>query len=149
MECFSTESWEQTTIFSPTCFLNRVWQISCKGFKETERKLTWSFNFTFRYIDDVLLLINYRFEDFVDRIYPIGHEEKETTNTARCASYLDLHLEIDSEGWLRTLRYDKRDDFNFPIVNCPFICSTIPAASAYLSVDPKFQILYFLLGFPW
>jgi hypothetical protein len=26
---------------------------------------------------------------------------------------------------------DKRDDFNFPIVNCPFICSNIPAAPAY------------------
>ena len=47
------------------------------------------------------------------------------------ASYLDLHLEIDSEGRLRTKHYDKRDDFNFPIVNFPFICSNIPAAPAY------------------
>ena len=47
------------------------------------------------------------------------------------ASYLDLHLEIDSEGRLRTKLYDKRDDLNFPIVNFPFICSNIPAASAY------------------
>jgi len=81
--------------------------------KENERKLARSFTFTFRYIDDVLSLINYRFEDFVDRIYPIGHEEKETTNTARCASYLDLHLEIESEGWLRTLRYEKKRRFQF------------------------------------
>ena len=28
-------------------------------------------------------------------------------------------------------RYDKRDDFNSPIVNFPFICSNIPAAPAY------------------
>jgi hypothetical protein len=27
--------------------------------------------------------------------------------------------------------YDKRDDFNFPIVNFPFTCSNIPAAPAY------------------
>ena len=27
--------------------------------------------------------------------------------------------------------YDKRDDFNFPIVNFPFICSNIPEAPAY------------------
>ena len=47
------------------------------------------------------------------------------------ASYLDLHLEIDSEVRLRTKRYDKRDDFNFPIVIFPFICSNIPAAPAY------------------
>jgi hypothetical protein len=39
--------------------------------------------------------------------------------------YLDLHLEIDSEGRLRMKLYDKRDDLNFPIVNFPFICSNI------------------------
>ena len=27
--------------------------------------------------------------------------------------------------------YDKRDDFNFPIVNFPFICSKIPEGPAY------------------
>ena len=32
---------------------------------------------------------------------------------------------------LRTKLYDKRDYFNFPIVNFPFICSNIPAAPAY------------------
>ena len=52
---------------------------------------------------------------------------KDTTDTDRSASYNDLHLEIDSEGRLRTKLYDKRDDFNFPILNFPFICSNIPA----------------------
>jgi hypothetical protein len=36
-----------------------------------------------------------------------------------------------SGGYIRTKLYDKRDDFNFPIVNFPFICSNIPAAPAY------------------
>ena len=35
-------------------------------------------------------------------------EIKDTTGTARFASYLDLHLEIDSENRLRTKCYDKR-----------------------------------------
>jgi hypothetical protein len=61
------------------------------------------------------------FGDFVDRIYPIELEIKDTTDTDRSASYLDLHLEIDSEGRLRTKLYDRRDDFNFPIVNFPFV----------------------------
>ena len=30
---------------------------------------------------------------------------------------------IDSDGRLRTKLYDKRNDFNFPIVNFPFIYS--------------------------
>jgi hypothetical protein len=60
-------------------------------------------------------------QDFVDRIYPIELEIKDTTDTDRSASYLDIHLEIVSEGQLRTKLYDKRDDFNFPIVNFLFI----------------------------
>ena len=64
-------------------------------------------------------------------LYPIELEIKDTTDTDRSASYLDLHLKIDSEVRLRTKLYDKRDGFSFPIVNFPFICSNIPAAPAY------------------
>ena len=78
-----------------------------------------------------LSLNNSRFGDFVDRIYPIELEIKDTTDTDTSASYIDLHIEIDSEGRLRTNLYDKRDDFNFPIVNFPFLCSNIPAVPAY------------------
>jgi hypothetical protein len=52
----------------------------------------------------------------------------DTTDTDRSASYLDLHLEMYSEGRLRPKYCDKRDDFNFPVLNVPFICSNIPAA---------------------
>ena len=51
-----------------------------------------------------------------DRIYPIQPEIKDTTDTDRSASYIDLHLEIDSEGRLGAKVYDKTDYFNFPIV---------------------------------
>jgi hypothetical protein len=99
--------------------------------KKDEKKLSRSFNFTFRYIDDVPSLNNSRFGDFVDHIYPIELEIKDTTDTDTSASYLYLHLDMDSEWRLRTKLYNKRDDFNFPIVNIPFICSIIPAAPAY------------------
>jgi hypothetical protein len=42
--------------------------------------------------------INSRFGDFVDRLYHIELEIKDTTDTERSGSYLDLHLEIDSDG---------------------------------------------------
>ena len=87
----------------------------------------------FRYIDDVLSLNNYRFGDFVDRINPIELKIKDTTDTARSASYIDLHLEIDSKGRLRRKLYDKRYDFNRRIVSFAFICNNIPEAHAYLS----------------
>jgi hypothetical protein len=60
--------------------------------KKNEKKQARSFNFTFRYIDDDLSLNNSRFCDFVDRIYPIGFEIEDTTDTARSA---DIHLEIE------------------------------------------------------
>jgi hypothetical protein len=56
---------------------------------------------------------------------------KDTTNTDTSTLYLDLHLKIDSERRSRTKLYDIRDDFNFPIVNFPFICSNIPVTPAY------------------
>jgi hypothetical protein len=73
---------------------------------------------------------NSRFGDFVDRIYPIELEIKDITYTDRSTSYLDIHIEVDSEGRLLAKPYNKRDDFIFPIVNFPFICSNIPAAPA-------------------
>jgi hypothetical protein len=78
-----------------------------------------------------LSLNNSRFGDFVDGIYPNELEIKDTTDTDTSASYIGLHLAINSEGRLRTKLYDKRDDFNFPIVNFPFICSNIPTVPAY------------------
>ena len=50
-----------------------------------EKKLARSFNFTFRYIDDVLSLNNSRFGGFVDRVYLIELEIKNTTDTDRSA----------------------------------------------------------------
>ena len=47
------------------------------------------------------------------------------------ASCINLHLQINSKGRIRTKLYDKRDDFNFLIMNFPFICSNIPAVPAY------------------
>ena len=99
--------------------------------KNNEKNLALSFNFTFRYIDDVLSLNNSGFGDFIDCIYPIELDIKDTTDTDTSASYIDLHLEIDREGRLRTQLYDKRNDFNFLIVNFPIICSNIPVASTY------------------
>jgi hypothetical protein len=78
-----------------------------------------AFNFTYRYIDDVLSINNSRFAEFLPLIYPPELEVKETTDTASSASFLDLYLEFDDSGQLSTKIYDKRDDFNFKIINFP------------------------------
>ena len=87
-----------------------------------------AFNFTYRYIDDVLSINNSRFAEFLPLIYPPKLEVNETTDTASSASFLDLYLEF---GQLSTKFFDKRDDFNFEIINFPNMCSNIPASPAY------------------
>ena len=47
------------------------------------------------------------------------------------SSFLDLLLEIDKDSRLRVKIYDKRDDFNFDIVNFPFLCGNIPQSPSY------------------
>jgi hypothetical protein len=47
-----------------------------------------AFNFTHRYIDDVLSINNSRFAEFLPLIYPQELEVKETTDTAASAPFL-------------------------------------------------------------
>ena len=65
-----------------------------------------TFNFTYRYIDDILFINDSRFAEFLQLIYPPELEVKETTDTASCASFLDLYLKFDDSGQLSTKIYD-------------------------------------------
>ena len=97
--------------------------------KAGKKHLAQQFNFTYRYIDDALSLKNTKFAEYLE-VYPCELEIKETMQTAASSSYLDCYLYIDN-GKLATRLYDKRDDFNFPIVNFPFLSCNIPSAPAY------------------
>ena len=98
---------------------------------EGKRYLASDFNFTYRYIDDVLSINNPKFADYLSSIYPPELEVKETTETNNSASYLDIMLSYDTDGHMNTSLYDKRDDFNFSITNFPFLSSNIPSSPAY------------------
>ena len=86
------------------------------------------FNFTYRYIEHLQSPNNPKFQNTLTSSIQV--EIKETTESATAASYLDCFLHMDN-GKLSTRLYDKRDDFNFPIVNLPFLSSNIPSAQAY------------------
>ena len=92
-----------------------------------KKHLAQQFNFTYRYIDDVLSLKNTKFAEYLEFIYPRELEIKETRETAGPSSYLDCYPYIDNAK-LTTWLYDKRDDF---IVNFPFLSSNILSAPAY------------------
>ena len=94
------------------------------------KQLASRFNFTYRYIDDVLSMNNPEFENYLGQMYPVELEIKDTTESNTSASYLDL-LSIGRYGQLHTSIYDKRDDFNFHITNFPFLSSNIPTSPTY------------------
>jgi hypothetical protein len=58
--------------------------------------------------------------NYVHFIYPDKLEIKNNTESDISSSYLDILLNIHSNDRLTTALYDKRDDFNFAIVNFPF-----------------------------
>ena len=43
---------------------------------------------------------------------------------------MDLHLSI-SDGFVKTKIFDKRDDFDFDIVNFPFLDGDVPRSTSY------------------
>ena len=58
------------------------------------------------------------------------------------ASFLDLHLSI-SDGFVKTKIYDKRDDFDFDIVNFPFLDGDVPRSTSYgvyISMVSKYNV---------
>ena len=57
-----------------------------------EEKLASQFNFTYRYIDDVLSINNPDFDNYLGQKYPTELEIKATTKSNTSASYLDLLL---------------------------------------------------------
>ena len=99
--------------------------------KSGKKHLAKSFSNTYRYIDDVLSLNNPKFGDYLCDIYPVELEIKDTTDADHHASHLDLLLKYERDCRLRVKLYDKRDDFNFNIVNFPYLCSNIPKSPAY------------------
>ena len=90
------------------------------------------FNKTFRCIDDLLCVNNDNFNKHINEIYPSELILKNTTTTPSETSYLDTTINIgEGERTVRISVYDKREDFNFKIVNFPYLDSNIPRNPAY------------------
>ena len=79
-----------------------------------------AFNTTSRYLDDILNINNVYFDNMVIQIYPSELQLNKANASDTEATFLDLHLSI-SNDIVSTQIYDKRDDFDFEIVNFPFL----------------------------
>ena len=85
------------------------------------------FNSTSRYLDDLLNINKIYFDQMVDRIYPTELQLNKANSSDTEAPFLNLNLCI-SNGTVSTKIYDKRDDFDFDIVNLPFLDGDCPPA---------------------
>ena len=79
-----------------------------------------AFNTTSRYLDDILNINNVYFDNMVSQIYPSELQLNKANASDTEAAFLDLHLSI-SNDIVSTKIFAKRDDFDFEIVNFPFL----------------------------
>ena len=98
--------------------------------RENQADIIEAFNSTSRYLDDLLNIDNIYFEHTVDRIYPAELQLNKANSFDTEALFLNLNLSI-SNGTASTKIYDKRDDFDFDIVNFPFLDGDVPRRTSY------------------
>ena len=66
----------------------------------------------------------------VGQIYPTELQLNKANSSDTEAPFLDLNLSI-TNGIVSSKIYDKRDDFNFEIVNFPFLDGDVPRSPSY------------------
>ena len=68
----------------------------------------------------------------VNHIYPSGLQLNKANVSGTEALFLDLHLSISiSDNFVKTKIFDKRDDFDFDILNFPFLDGDVPRSTSY------------------
>ena len=89
-----------------------------------------TFNSTSRYVDVLIDIDNPYFEGMVNRIHPPELPLNKANASVTEAPFLDLHLSI-SNGFVSNKIYDERDDFDFDMVNFPFLDGDVPRHHSY------------------
>ena len=98
--------------------------------KDTDANFIDAFNDTSRYLDDILNIDNPHFDALVKNIYPKELTLNKANASDKSASFLDLDITINNNV-IHTKVYDKRDDFNFDIVNYPHLDGDVPRSASY------------------
>ena len=87
-------------------------------------------NTTCKYLDDLLNINNVYFDSMASQIYLSELQLNKANTSDTKAAFLDLHLSI-SNDIVSTKIYDKHDDFDFEIVNFPFLDDDVPLSTSY------------------
>ena len=89
-----------------------------------------AFNTTSRYLDDISNINNVYFDNMASQIYPSELLFYKANTSDTKAAFSDLYLSI-SNDIVSTKIYDKRDDYDFEIVNFPFLDGDVPRSTSY------------------
>ena len=98
--------------------------------QDNQSNVIEAFSSASRYLDDLLNIDNKFFDSMVNRIYPSELQLNKANVSDTEVSFLDLHLSI-SGGFVKTKIYDKRDGFDFDIVNFPLLDGDVPRSTSY------------------
>ena len=89
-----------------------------------------AFKTTSRYLDYISNIYNVYFDSIVDQVYPSELQLYKANTSDTEAVFLDLYLSI-SNDIVSTTIYDKREDFDFEIVNFPFLDGDVSRSTSY------------------
>ena len=103
--------------------------------EDKDAEIIEAFTSTSRYFDDLITIGNTYFDDMVNQNYPSELQLNKANSSDTEAPFLELHLTI-SESFVSSKIHVKRDDFDFDIVNFPFLDgnnSRAPSYAVYIS----------------
>ena len=98
-------------------------------FDDKQADIMDAFNTTSRYLDNILNINNVYFDTMKSQIYPSELQLNKTNTSDTEAAFLDLHSSISNDT-VSTKMSDKRNDFDFEIINFPFIDGDVPRSTS-------------------
>ena len=98
--------------------------------EEKQSEVIEAFSSTSRYLDDLLNIDNKYFYTLISQSYPSDLQLYKAISSETEAPFLSLHLSI-LDGFISGKVYDKRDGFDFEIVNFPYLDGDVPRRAPY------------------
>ena len=103
--------------------------------EEKQSDVNEAFSSKSRYLSDLLNIDNKYLDGLSHQIYPSALQLDKANSSEMEAPFLDLHLSI-LDGFISCKTFDKRDDFDFEIVNFLYLDGDVPrraSCSVYIS----------------
>ena len=99
-------------------------------FDVKQAEIIEAFKSTSRYLDDLLKIDKPYFEGMINRFYPPELQLNKANISDTEAPFLDLHLSV-SNIFVSSKIYDKREDFDFDIINFPILDGDVARSTSY------------------